>query len=121
MAVVNGWGRGARGDLGWGEGSIPVTVTGVAGTGAVTTVSIALGQTIVPTGVEGTGAAGDVAVADAVIGVTGVSATGVVNIVNVWGLVDDSQTPNYSTISTSQTPSWTAVTDSQTPSWEEVA
>ena len=29
--------------------------------------------------------------------------------VNVWGLVDTSQTPNYSTISTSQTPNWSEV------------
>ena len=27
----------------------------------------------------------------------------------VWGLVDTSQTPNYSTISTSQTPNWSEV------------
>ena len=52
---------------------------------------------------------------------TDVLATGVIADILVWGLIDDSQTPNYSTISTSQTPNYSTVNTSQTPNWDEVA
>jgi len=35
MAFLNGWGRGTWGQLGWGEGSVPVTLTGLAATSAL--------------------------------------------------------------------------------------
>ena len=35
MAIINGWGRGTWGQLGWGEGSIPITLTGLAATSAL--------------------------------------------------------------------------------------
>ena len=37
---------------------------------------------------------------------TGVSATGAIGNVNIWALIDTSQTPNWAAISTSQTPNW---------------
>ena len=81
-----------------------------------------MGIIVDTTGVAGTGHAGSVSTtASAVVTPTGVSATGATNIANVWGLIDQSQTPNYSTISTSQTPSYSAVSTSQTPDWKEVA
>jgi hypothetical protein len=40
---------------------------------------------------------------------TEVNATGTLGNILVWSLIDDSQTPNYSTISTTQTPSWSEV------------
>ena len=54
------------------------------------------GQTIIPTGLQATGAVG-VAVASLaeVVAVTGVSATGSTSTVNVWSLVDKSQTANW--------------------------
>jgi hypothetical protein len=36
MAFLNGWGRGTWGQLEWGEGSIPVTLTGLSATSALT-------------------------------------------------------------------------------------
>ena len=48
-------------------------------------------------------------IAKALTTVTGVSATGGTQKVNVWGLVDDSQTANYSDVSTTQTPNWQEV------------
>tara|TARA_R100000700_G_C3040371_1_gene64674 strand:+ start:256 stop:456 length:201 start_codon:yes stop_codon:yes gene_type:complete len=39
----------------------------------------------------------------------------------VYGLIDDSQTPNYSRIDSSQTANYSTITDTQTPDWEEVA
>ncbi len=209
MAFINGWGRGTWGQLGWGEGSIPVEPTGVEATGIVNgvgvnaqavasvggvtatlgTVSVTinadanvdtagLGLTsalgtltsvtgkanISPTGQEGTSALGTVTpeaqaivsipnslvatlgnvsvlvdaeatviittgvaatgavgtittrtvnrfeihlsgattslgaptvIAKADVTLTGVSATGVVSNLNVWGLVDDAQNPNW--------------------------
>jgi len=35
MAFINGWGRGTWGQLGWGEGSVPITLTGLAATSAL--------------------------------------------------------------------------------------
>jgi hypothetical protein len=37
MAFLNGWGRGTWGELEWGEGSIPVTLTGLSATSALGT------------------------------------------------------------------------------------
>ena len=42
-------------------------------------------------------------------------------VVLVWGEIDDSQTPNYSSINTTQSPNYTSVSDAQSPNWEEVA
>ena len=58
---------------------------------------------------------------DANVVPTGVEAACTTSGVNVWGLVDDSQTPNWSSIDDSQTPNWTTIDDSQTPNWKEVA
>jgi hypothetical protein len=35
MAFINGWGRGTWGQLGWGEGAVPITLTGLAATSAL--------------------------------------------------------------------------------------
>ena len=40
---------------------------------------------------------------------------------NVWGLVNDSQTANYSNVDTTQTPNYSSVNTTQTPNYEEVA
>jgi hypothetical protein len=47
--------------------------------------------------------------------------TGVLGTPQVYGLIDDSQTPNYSGIDSSQTANYSTITDTQTPDWEEVA
>ena len=73
-------------------------------------------------GLSGTTGLGSVVIiAPALIVVTGVSANGETEKVNVWGLVDDAQTANYSNVSTTQTASYSDVTDTQTPNWKEVA
>ena len=48
-------------------------------------------------------------IAKAVVLPTGVEADGQTTIVNVWGLVDESQTANYTEISTTQSPDWSQV------------
>jgi hypothetical protein len=60
-------------------------------------------------------------IAKAVVEPTGIEGTGAITGVNIWGQVDDSQTPNYQQINDAQTPTWTSVNDAQTPNWEEVA
>ena len=47
--------------------------------------------------------------ANADVDVTGIAGTTGLTGVNVWGLIDDSQTPNYSIISTTQNPNWEEV------------
>ena len=55
------------------------------------------------------------------VSATGVSATGYVRSVLVWGLIDDSQTPNWVNIDDSQTITWSEVDDAQTPDWLDIA
>ena len=52
---------------------------------------------------------------------TGVEGQGKVKTVNIWGLVNDTQTPSYSDVSTTQTPNYSTISDTQTPNWKEVA
>ena len=47
--------------------------------------------------------------------------TGLIGNVNVWGLIDEDQTPSYSSVDESQSPSYTTVSDTQSPDWDEVA
>ena len=68
-----------------------------------------------------TGLGEETTIAKAVVLPTGNVGTFGEFFVNVWSLVDESQTPNYSEVSTSQTPSYSEVSTSQTPDWEEVA
>ena len=51
----------------------------------------------------------------------GVSATGYVSGVLVWGEVDDSQNPDWQNINDSQTSTWVDVDDSQSPNWVPIA
>ena len=55
---------------------VTISVTGVAGTGAVGTVGFSFSGSVVPTGVSGTGAVGTA-------------------LVRGWNTIDDSQTPNW--------------------------
>ena len=84
--------------------------------------SLITNNNLAVTGLVGTTTVGNVtSISKAVVSVTNVSATGFVNVVNVWGLVDDSQTPNYSEVSTTQTPTYSEVSTTQSPDWSEVA
>ena len=74
------------------------------------------------TGVEGTITLGSITVIAAnVIVVEGVVGTGETERVNVWGLIADDQTPNYSAISTTQTANYSSIDEAQTANWKEVA
>ena len=94
-----------------GFGNIPadVAVTGVAGTGAVGSVSIFSEVSV--TGVAGTSAVGSVTLIQKHnISVTGVAGTSAVGSVLVWGQIIPSQSSGFS-----------AITPSQSPNWEEIA
>jgi hypothetical protein len=51
---------------------------------------------------------------------TGVSATGEIGQVNVWGQIDDGQSANWQNINDAQTPTWVVVGDTQTAGWQQV-
>ena len=59
--------------------------------------------------------------ANADISVTGLAATGIIGFANVWGEVDDDQTPNWTPIASAQTPEWGDVSETQTPNWQDIA
>ena len=109
MANVRGWGRGTWGQGAWNQ-PIPVEISGLAGTSALGTISLVTNNNLSVTGNVGTSALGD----ETVISKALVLATGNVGTfgeprANVWGLVDTSQTPNYSVVDTSQTPNYKEV------------
>jgi len=96
--------------------------TGVEADGAIGDVFIALGATIPVTGLQGNAELGTVVVsANADVPVVGLAATGIIGFVNVWGEVDDDQTPNWTPIASTQSPSWDGVSETQTPNWQDIA
>ena len=89
--------------------TLNMAVTGVAGTGAVGSVSIFSEVSV--TGVAGTSAVGSVTIIQKHnISVTGVAGTSAVGSVLVWGQIIPSQSSGFS-----------AITPSQSPNWEEIA
>ena len=72
--------------------------------------SLITNNNLAVTGFSGTTSLGnETTIAQAVVLPTGVEGIGQTTIVNIWGLVDDSQTANYVEISTTQTPNWSEV------------
>ena len=53
--------------------------------------------------------------------VTGVSASGLVNHVLVWGPIVPNQNAGYNPIAPTQTPTWGETTPAQTPDWNDIA
>jgi hypothetical protein len=53
--------------------------------------------------------------------VTGVEATGAIGGVNVWGIIDASQTSSFSEISTTQTSGFSEISTTQTSDFTEIA
>ena len=94
-----GWSEGAWGYNGWGGIAPAYIVDGVAGTGAVGTVSFRVDDVVIPTGVQGTGAI-TAPTPLVVFTAIGVSAMGAVGTVNIFG--------------------WTVVNDYQDATWVEV-
>tara|TARA_R110000787_G_scaffold11656_2_gene38275 strand:+ start:3612 stop:3929 length:318 start_codon:yes stop_codon:yes gene_type:complete len=95
---LNGWGRGTWSQLGWGVGPIPVTVTGVAGTTALGSVTATGDAIIAPSGLSATVTAGTVTIATGTgttVAVTGVAGTGEIGGFIVWGNVVTLQTPDW--------------------------
>jgi len=81
--------------------------TGVAGTSALGSVGLITVNVIAVTQSAMTSALGSItAVGHANIALTGLYGTGEITNLLIWGLVDDSQTPNYSEVSSTQTPGW---------------
>ena len=86
--------------------------TNVVGTTALSSVGIISNNILPITLGAATGSITSLTtIADANVSVdnTDVLATGVLGKLLIWSLVDDSQTPNYSTISTTQSPDWSEV------------
>ena len=84
--------------------------------------SIALGIVVAVTGLQGNAKLGTVSTsANADIPVVGLAAIGIIGPVNVWGEVNNDQTPNWTPIASAQTPAWDNVSETQTPDWQDIA
>ena len=92
-------------------GSVSVAVTQGAMTSAIGSESVTGSSLLTASTNVGTSAVGTVHAPTFSIGVfpTGLSATGSTGEENVWGLIDTSQTSNFSAITASQTPNWIKV------------
>ena len=87
-----------------------IDVTGFAIPTLLNSVDVQVDSFIDVTGVYAVGRIGNVtASGSATVLVTGVKAVVKLKVVNVWGLVDDNQTPNWADITPSQSPNWTNV------------
>ena len=99
-----------------------VPVTGLAATSGFTVVTQRTSNTIVPTGYVMTGSVGEIIIdAKATVIPDSILGTSAIPYVNVWSLVDDSQTAGYSNVDTSDSSSYSNINESQTPNWVEVA
>jgi hypothetical protein len=99
-----------------------VPATGLAATGVVGDVFVAFGIVVQVTGLQSSASVGIVvATAAADVQVSGLAATGVTGPVNVWGEIDDNQTPNWTPIASAENPSWVGVPETQNPDWQDVA
>ena len=93
-----------------------VNTTGIAGDETVTADAIVSGFSA--TGAVGT--LGDESVVGkANVSVTGLSATGSIESVIVWGLVISGVTTTYSNVNTSNSPTWSTVSTGASQTWTE--
>ena len=98
MANINGWSRGTWSEGAWSRG-LPVPVTGSAGTGVVGTVLPVSNNTLSVTGLAATGGLSSVTVtAAADVPVTGLAGTGVTGNVLVWSEINPDQNPSWTEI-----------------------
>jgi len=103
-------------------GDANILPTGVAATGVVSSVGVGVFITVNAIGSKGTGQVGSANVElNAIINVTGVSATANTAQVLVWGAIVPNQNPSYNPINPSSTPSWTDESPSQSPGWDDIA
>jgi len=93
------------------DGEANVNPTGQVGTTALGTISLVTNNNLSISGFSAPASTGVIIPdAEATISITLTSMTSTLGLVQVYSLIDSSQSPNYSTI-----------TDTQTPDWEEVA
>jgi len=92
------------------DGEANVVISGLAVTSAVGSVTVHHNAKFNIDGVSASSSLGSITtISKANVSVTGLSATGFVTNVLVWGLIDDTQTPNYANINSTQTPNWEEV------------
>jgi hypothetical protein len=84
----------AEGPFAESNGSIPVQLTGVSAVGRVGTVDIDIISSVFAVGRVGTVTLN----ANSIVDLTGVRTVVRLNRVNVWGLVDVDQTPNWTEV-----------------------
>ena len=95
---------------------------GLSATSAIGTVTVSESVAVDVTLSEATTAIGSITTkAGAKATLVGVSGETNTPTVNVWGIIDDSQSPSWTVVTDSQSPSWTGVSDSQSPEWQDVA
>jgi len=88
-----GWGRETWGSGAWNAYG-PVAVTGVEEDGEVGSVTVTVDSNVTASGLEATGSVGSVTLA-LYVSVTGVVGTTGTTGINIWSVIDDSQTPDW--------------------------
>ena len=144
MANLNGWSRGTWGQLEWGEGSIPLEITGVSATAILTSPGVNAQAVAAVAGITATLGAVSVTInADANATLTGLASTSALgtvatvtaNIVEIYlsgatsslgtATVDAEARVTITGVSATSTLGtlniWSPINDSQNPNWTEIA
>ena len=96
--------------------------TTVAGTGAISSLTIQTQNVVSITGLAGTTELGDLtARIPKVVSITGVLGTSKLGGLLVWSPVAPDQTPNWTDAGASQSPSYSTISPSQSPDWKDEA
>ena len=106
-------------------GDCNVTAAQVGDATATTTlgsISLQTANTLPITGLSSSASVGTaVIIPECKVSVSTVSTSSSIGIVNIWSLVNDDQTPNYTPVNDNQSAGYSEVNTTQNPDWTDVA
>ena len=116
--------EGLTGTIGFGDeqivGTANVFPTSASATATSGTISVSGDSVLDVSGVSAIVFTSRPIVDDLAFGVTGLSASGNIGIVFIWGEVIPDQVANWQDISASQTPAWSDILPTQSASWSDI-
>jgi|TARA_B100001093_G_C26858955_1_gene1028903 hypothetical protein len=94
----------------------------VTATTALSSISLQTFNVLPMTGLSSSASLGTVIVIpECKVSVSSVSASGSLGVLNIWSLVNDEQTPNYTPVNDNQSAGYSEVNTTQNPNWTDVA
>tara|TARA_X000000368_G_scaffold88255_2_gene67182 strand:- start:10369 stop:11088 length:720 start_codon:yes stop_codon:yes gene_type:complete len=91
-------------------------------TTALGSISLQTANTLPMTGLSSSASLGTlIVIPECKVFVSSVSASGSLGVLNIWSLVNDEQTPNYTPVNDNQSAGYSEVNTTQNPNWTDVA